>query len=150
MGLDKEMFRDVGVSSSILKDVHEIRATVREAALDLNKLFSAFVENLTSIPQPKSVLEMVKCYEQPCDALIIAAKRQEGLHYVSGKLILAQADANHISCTAELYFQNAAGKWVSKKTSSGPLRTTHLTPEALTEVQRAGKVEFEVLDPEQP
>jgi len=148
MGLDKEKFGNIGANSSIVKDVLEIRATVKEAALDLNNLFNALVENLTSIPQPKSVLEMVRCYEQPCDTLIIAAKRQEGLQYVSGKLILAPVDAHHISCAAELYFQNAAGKWVSKKTSSGPLRATHMTPAALAEVQRLGKVEFEILDPE--
>jgi hypothetical protein len=148
MGLDKEKFRNVELNSNIVRDVQEIRATVKEAMVDLNTLFTSIIGNLTSIPQPKSVLEMVKCYEQPCDALIVGAKRQEALHYVSGKLVLTMLDSRQFACAAELYFQDAAGKWVVKKTGSGPIAMSHLTLDAQAELQQAGKIAFEVLDPE--
>lgn len=150
MGLDKEKFRNVATNSNILKDVEEIRSMVKEAMVDLNNLFSSIIGNLTTLPQPKSILEMAKCYEQPCDAVIIAGKRQEALEYVSGKLNLAILDARHFACSAELYFQDAAGKWVVKKTSSGPVAMSHLTPEAHAELRQAGKVAFEVMDPDLP
>lgn len=148
MGLDKNQFGKLPNNSAIVKDLLEIRETVKGALADLNNLFKAVLEHGLTPREPKSILEMAKCYEQPCDTLIIAAKRQESLRYVSGKLILAVLDTTHFNCAAELYFQDASDKWVVKKTSSGALTSHHLTAAAHDELQRMGTISFEVFDPE--
>lgn len=148
MGLDKNQFGKVPTDSAIVKDLLEIRETVKGVWSDLSNLFKAVLEHGTTLREPKSILEMAKCYEQPCDALIVAAKRQEALRYVSGKLILAIVDGAQFSCAAELYFQDAGEKWVVKKTTSGPMALSHLTAPAREELQREGKISFEIFDPE--
>lgn len=148
MGLDKNQFDKVPTDSAIVKDLIAIRETVKGAWSDLNNLFKAVLEHGTTLHTPKSILEMAKCYEQPCDSLILAAKRQEALRYISGKLILTTVDDTRFSCSAELYFQDTSEKWVVKKTTSGPLSWEHLTLAAREELRRLDKISFEVFDPE--
>jgi hypothetical protein len=146
MGFDKQQFDKVEHGNSIVKDLVEIRSMLKEAVIDLNVLFNSVLQHATYFRQPRSILEMAKSYEQPCDILVLAGKK-DGLRYVSGHLNLCLSDGK-FTCGADLYFQDNAGKWVVKKASSAPLASSYLTADAWAELQRAGKISFEVFDPE--
>lgn len=148
MGLDKNQFGKVPQDSHLVKDLIEIRDTVKGIFTDGANLFKSVLEHGLTMREPKSILEMAKCYEAPSDTIIINAKRQETLRYVSGKLILAVVDNAQFSVSAEMYFQDAGDKWVVKKTTSGAMALTNLVPEARAELMRLTNISYEIFDPE--
>jgi len=98
--------------------------------------------------EPKSIDEFASIYGEACDAIIISAKKNETLNYISGILSINFLDEHQFNCNVELYFQNTAKKWIVKKASSGNLPISErLNADAIHELTSQKTIKIEVTAP---
>ena len=149
MNCEKSTINEKNVDPIISdEDLAEIKSVMKEIAGDVNTLFSALLKRIAGREIQKTLDQMGLYYEKACDLLIIEAKRNECLNYISGKFNIEIIDETHFNCLTELYFQNKNEKWILKKVSTGKmLMTTHLTLAGQKELMLLKKVSFEILEP---
>lgn len=137
----------IGSGISLLDEALKFGKSLEK--LTENGLFSVISDFLNSATtEPKSIDEFASIYGDACDALIINAKKNETLNYISGILSINLVDEHQFSCSIELYFQNTAKKWIVKKAHSGNFQINEkLNIDAIHELQSQKTIKIEVIEP---
>ena len=87
-------------------------------------------------------------YSGKVDKMILDELASGTMNYVSGKFILTDAPLEKlVEIEAELFFQDAQGKWL-KKNLSGKKRYRSLRPEFLKELREKREWIFEIVAPQ--
>mgnify|MGYP000845917739 CR=1 FL=1 len=87
-------------------------------------------------------------YTQGVDDIILAEQKNNNLLYVGGQLKLQYIDENIFLLKLDLYFQDAAEKWVQRSTQA-TRALKYLTPQAVQELREKREISFEIDPPKE-
>lgn len=87
-------------------------------------------------------------YTQGIDNVILAEQKNKNILYVGGQLKLQYIDENIFLLKLDLYFQDAAEKWVQRSTQTTKA-LKYLTPQAVQELRGKREISFEIDPPKE-
>lgn len=116
---------------------------------EITELSTQFRKELKEKIGQVSVDTLAQRYSNKTNDIIRKTESEKNCKYVGGQFVFQCVDGATFTMSTELYFKDAAKKWVQMKMQSDPVDMRELTEESAKELREKKKIAFEVEAPKE-
>lgn len=129
---------------SILNNTNSIKDMLKTGSDILSEITDMAKE---LFPPNMSLEDLKQVYSKPLDMIILETENKTGYVFVGGEFRINYIDPIYFSCLYELYFQDAAKKWIKTSSQSNPIKQKLLSEETRNELSKAKELKFDIEKP---